>query len=635
MKNTLSARTIILAFFILLVIGMCKSNVYYKLAWGQDKNDKSHVDEENIHIADKHTVTLTDKAKANIGLKIAEADIRTIEKVLQITGNIIPHPAQQANVTPRIGGIVKKVNFNLGDSVNKGDVLIELDSVDLKLAGIDLVEAVNQQKSLKSQLGHLKEVLAKQIKMELQTRQIDYFESFAEQNELMNTFERQKTITVAKTMSALEQLRIDYVQADIEMNLLGNSLERIISLAEKRISAHKELIAKKAEFSKAKKVVSGIKRQFQLLGVSNQTLIKILQDDGSTPILTLLQSDKISKNIKASPDQIDPLEHVLQYITLTEEVSDFVQAESAYKLASIKAEANKLRAITTGLTIDQLDSVIRTGSTILFTDLTNDELINLYEPYLKSSETLEALHTTEESYRNSEIILTKVRQQLRAFGLSETEIDQITKSGQTIELFSVTAPMSGKIIQQGVSIGETVEKNDSLFSILNTSTVLVEGEAYETSLTLLNEKWQTGSNVRIRVPAYPEKVFTGKISQISSVVDPQKRTVHFWTEVVNPEQLLKPGMFADKSLVINEIDDVLSVPLAAILTEGTTSFVFVQSGDSYVKQEVETGIRDDRFVEIKDGLYAGELVVIQGTHQLQRATTGTSEVVDPHAGHSH
>ncbi len=626
---------IILPIFIIMILGMCFTNPFYKLTWAQDESDKNQVDDGNTPIAKKNTVTLTDKAKANIGLKTAEADIRTIEKVIQISGNIIPHPAQHAIVTPRIGGIVKKVNFNLGDSVKKGDVLIQLESLELQLAEINLIEAVHQHKSLNAQLAHQKDVLAKQIKMELQTRQIDYLESITKENQLMKAFTRHKAITIAKTISALEQMRIDYVKADVEMNLLANTLERIESLAAKRIPAHKELIAKKAEFSKAKKVVSGIKRQFQLLDVSNQTLDRILQDDGSTPILTLLNFDNSSINTNKTSDAIDPIEHVLQYITLTEEASEFVDAESAYKLASIKAEASKQRAIATGLTIDQLDSLMNTGSTILFMDLTNDELINKYEPYMTSSETLEALHVTEERYRNTEIILTKVRQQLGVFGLSENEIDQIAKAGQTHSLFSVTAPMSGKIIQQDVSLGKTVEKSDSLYTILDTSTVLVEGEAYETSLALLNEKWQSAGNVRIRVPAYLDTVFTGKISQISAIVDPQKRTVHFWTKVDNPKHLLKPGMFAHKTLVIDEIEDVLSVPLAAVLTEGTTSFVFVESGDSYLRHEVELGIKDDRFVEIRDGLYAGEFVVIQGTHQLQRASTGASDVVDPHAGHSH
>lgn len=632
MKNNLPTNMLILPFFIMMIVGMCITNPFNRYTWGQDESDKNQADKRNNLIADKNTVTLTDKAKANIGLMTAEADIRTIEKVIQITGNIVPHPAQQAIVTPRIGGIVKKINFNLGDSVEKGDVLIQLESLDLQLAEINLIEAYHQHTSLNAQLAHQKDVLAKQIRLEMQSRQIDYLESLSQRDELMKAFARHKAIIIAKTMSALEQMRIGFVKADVEMNLLANTLERIESLAVKKISAHKELIAIKAEFSKATKVLAGIKRQFQLLDVSHQTLDRILKDDGSTPTLTLLNSDNGSIDTKKPSDAIEP---ILQYITLTEEASELVDAESAYKLASIRAEASKQRAIATGLTNDQLDSLIKTGSTILFMELTNDELIDKFEPYMISSETLEALHQTEEKHRDSEIVLTKVRLQLGVLGLSANEIDQIEKSGKTHSLFSVTAPMAGKITQQDVSLGKTVDKSDSLFSILDTSTVLVEGEAYEKNLTLLNEKWQTGDDVRIRVPAYLESIFIGEISQISAVVDPQKRTVHFWTKVDNPNYLLKPGMFAEKTLVIDETEDVLSVPLAAVLTEGATNFVFVESGNSYVRHDVELGIKDDRFVEIRDGLYAGEFVVIQGTHQLQRASSERLDVVDPHAGHTH
>lgn len=635
MKNNILTKVFIFLTFVMIILGLCIIYPFYKLTLAQVQNNNNQFDDGQIPVSKKNSLTLTDKAKANIGLKTAEADIRTIENVIQITGNIIPHPEKQAVVTPRISGIVKKVNFNLGDSVKKGDVLIQLESLDLQLTEINLIEAVNQHKSLTEKLDHQKDVFAKQIKLELQSLLIDYLESTAEQKELRKALDRHKAITIAKTMSALEQMRIDFVMAKVELDLLANTLERIENLTEKRISAHKELIAKKAEFSKAKKVVSGIKRQFQLLDVSNQTLDRMLQDDGSTPIITLLNSDKTAINSQISSDVIQSTEPTLKYITLTEEVSKFVNAESAYKLASIKTDASKQRAIANGMTTDQLDSITKTSFTTLFTDLTNDQLIERYESYMTSSETLEAFHEIEKSHRNSEIILNKLRQQLKVFGLSRTEIDKIEKSKLTNSLVSVTAPMSGKIIQQDVSLGKTVDKNDTLYSIINTSTVLVEGEAYETSLTLLNEKWQTGGDVRIRVPAYHDKVFFGKISQISAVVDPQKRTVHFWTKVDNPKYLLKPGMFADKTLVIDEIEDVLSVPLAAVLTEGTTSYVFVESGDSYIKHEVETGNMDDRFVEIRDGLYAGEFVVIQGTHQLQRASTGVSNLVDPHAGHTH
>ena len=635
---------LLLGIYVVAIGSLFSSNPNFTLVWaeeeqannenGENKQDDAHVhseDDSHVHTAE-NTVTLTDKAKANIGLETAEADLRAIERVVQVTGNIIAHPQRQAIVTPRIGGIVKRIHFNLGDSVKKGDVLLELESVDLQLAEIDLIEAVHQQKSLNSKLAKQKSVFAKQIRLELQTRQIDYLESFAELQEQKTAYEKHRSIAIAKTISTLEQMRVDLVKADVESKLIANTLKRIEMLTEKRISAQKELIAQKAEYMKATNALAGAKRQFQLLDVSKKTFQKILDDDGTTPILMLLNTN--SKPQSKSTQMTDSVD-ALKYVTLIEEATGLVDAETAYKSAAIKVKANKQRALTVGLTETDLETLANTASIISFKDLSADKLIENYAPFMTSSEALEALLQTEEAQRNADIVLAKVQQKLKVFGMTSDEIDKTVEIGKPHSRFYVTAPASGQITKQHVMLGATVEKSNSLYAILDTDVVLVEGEAYEDTLALLHDKWKVDSEVRIRVPAYPGKVFTGKISQISAVVNPEKRTVHFWTEVDNSSHQLRPGMFAEQTLVLEKFDDVLSVPLSAILQDGTTQFVFVESGDTYVKHEVEVGAKDDRYIEIKDGLLAGELVVIQGTHQLMRAAAGTAVVIDPHAGHSH
>ena len=635
---------LLLGIYVVAIGGLFSSNPNFTLVWaeeeqannenGENKQDDAHVhseDDSHVHTAE-NTVTLTDKAKANIGLETAEADLRAIENVVQVTGNIIAHPQRQAIVTPRIGGIVKRIHFNLGDSVKKGDVLLELESLDLQLAEIDLIEAVHQQKSLDAKLAKQKSVFAKQIRLELQTRQIDYLESLAELQEQKTAYEKHRSIAIAKTIFTLEQMRVDLVKADVESKLIANTLKRIEMLTEKRISAQKELIAQKAEYMKATNALAGAKRQFQLLDVSKKTFQKILDDDGTTPILMLLNTN--SKPQSKSTQMTDSVD-ALKYVTLIEEATGLVDAETAYKSAAIKVKANKQRALTVGLTATDLETLANTASIISFKDLSADKLIENYAPFMTSSEALEALLQTEEAQRNADIVLAKVQQKLKVFGMTSDEIDKTVEIGKPHSRFYVTAPASGQITKQHVMLGATVEKSNSLYAILDTDVVLVEGEAYEDTLALLHDKWKVDSEVRIRVPAYPGKVFTGKISQISAVVNPEKRTVHFWTEVDNSSHQLKPGMFAEQTLVLEKFDDVLSVPLSAILQDGTTQFVFVESGDTYVKHEVEVGAKDDRYIEIKDGLLAGELVVIQGTHQLMRAAAGTAVVIDPHAGHSH
>ncbi|MDE0297907.1 MAG: efflux RND transporter periplasmic adaptor subunit [Candidatus Poribacteria bacterium] len=603
--------------------------------------DHSHATGEDSHVRgedashshdEDDSFKLTDKAKANIGLKTAETDVRAIERGVQVTGNVIPHPSGQIHVTPRIGGIVKNIHFSLGDSPNEGDVLLELDSIDLQMAQIDLIEAVAQQKSLVAKLERLTEVFAKQIRRELQTRQIDYLQSLSELEQLGIAVEKRKALAAAKTISVLEQMRFRLVKADVELTLLETTLKRIETLAEKQISARKELVAQQAKYKKGKNEFADVKRQFQILGINEQILEKILLDGGETPILSLLDIGSIgaATTVESTPDAL-----LEKYAMLNAEGMEFVDSKAAYKIAAIKVASNRQRALAAGLSDSLLDNLARTASIVSFNDLSAAELIETYLAFVESSEALEGLLQMEEILRGAVITLTKIRQKLQVWGLTFAEIEKIVQTGQPSPSFYVKAPASGQIVKQHVTLGSTVAKSDVLFSILDTDIVWVEGEAYEDTLALLQQKFQVGSDVRIRVTAYPGTTFTGKISHISDAMNPEKRTVHFWAEVDNSAHQLKPGMFAEQTIVLEKVADVLSVPLNAVLEEGGSRYVFVEHGAAYTKQEVVVGEEDDRFIEIKNGLSPGDHVVVQGQHQLLRASANIPEAHHAHAGHSH
>lgn len=572
----------------------------------------------------ENTVTLTDKAKVNIGLKTDEADIRVIETVVHVHGNVIAHPERQAIVTPRTGGIVKRIHFSIGETAKEGDVLLELESLDLQMAQIELIEAASQQKSLVSKLTRLTAVFAKQIRRELQTRQIDYLQSFSELQQLQTTVKKRKVLAVTEITSALEQMRFRLIKADVERQLLETTLTRTKTLTEKRISAQKELIAKQATYKKAKNELADAKRQFQILGISEQSLEKILRDNGETPILSLLHTDRLDS------------ETVLEtYAVVSAEATRLLDTAAAYELAAIKVAANRQRALAAGLTEKRLETLAETGSITSFNDLSTDALIENYLAFVESSEALKGVLQLEETLRNANITLNKVRQKLQVSGLTRADIDKVIQIGQPSAMFSVKAPASGQITQQHVTIGKTVEKSDILFSILDTDVVSVQGEVHEDALIHIKDKWQIGNTVRISVAVYPETTFTGQISGISDVMEPEERTVHFWTEIENPDHRLKPGMFVEQAIVLEEGTDVLSVPLDAVVEDGSSRFVFVAYGNTYTRHEVVVGIKDDLYIEIKDGLLPGEPVVVQGTHQLMQAMAAPTQVVDAHAGHSH
>jgi multidrug efflux pump subunit AcrA (membrane-fusion protein) len=425
-------------------------------------------------------------------------------------------------------------------------------------------------------------------------------------------------------------MRVRLVKADVELQLLENTLNRIKTLAEKRISAQKDLIAKQAEYRKAKNELADAKRQFQILGIDAQMLEKILRDSGETPILSLLDTDELDSRGEVTSPLLE------KYAVLSQRAIELVDAEAAYELAAIKVAANKQRALAAGLTDTLLETLAETGSIASFDDLSTDALIENYLAFVESSEALEGVLQLEETLRNANITLNKVRQKLQVSGLTLDDIDKITQTGQPSAMFYVTAPAAGQITQQHVTVGTTVEKSDVLFSILDTDIVWVQGEVHEDTLALIQDKWQIGSEVRIHVAAYPETTFTGKISGISDVVEPEEQTVHFWAEIENPDHQLKPGMFAKQTIVLEKGVDVLSVPLNAVLEDGGSWFIFVEYGATYTRHEIVVGTKDDRYIEIRDGVLPGERVVVQGTHQLMSALAAPSEVVDAQQhGHPH
>ena len=625
--------TLLLAVFIAIIGSLVSLNLTHTLTWAEAHihNEQAHTHGEQARHAhsQENTVTLTDKAKVNIGLKTDEADFRVIERVVSVHGNIMAHPERQAIVTPRTGGIVKRIHFSVGERPKKGDVLLELESLDLQMAQIELLEAVSQQKSLVSKLTRLTEVFAKQIQRELQTRQIDYLQSLSELQQLQTTVKKRKALAGTQITSALEQMRFRWVKADVELQLLDSTLKRIKTLAEKRISSQKELIAKQAEYKKAKNEFTDAKRQFQILGISEQTLEKILRDNGETPILSLLDIDRLDSKGEVTSPLLE------RYAVLSEDATSLVDAEVAYELGAIKVAANRQRALAAGLTEPLLETLAETVSITSFDDLSTDALIENYLAFVESSEALEGVLQLEEALRTANITLNKVRQKLQVSGLTLEDINKIIQTGQPSAMFYVTAPASGQITEQHVTVGTTVEKRDLLFSILDTGIVWAQGEVHEDTLALVQDKWQIGSEVRISVAAYPETIYTGKISGISDVVEPEEQTVHFWAEIENPDHQLKPGMFADQTIILDKGVDVLSVPLEAVIEDGGSRFVFVASGATYTRHEIVVGAKDDRYIEIRDGLLPGERVVVQGTHQLMQAMAVPTEVVDTHAGHNH
>lgn len=125
-----------------------------------------------------------------------------------------------------------------------------------------------------------------------------------------------------------------------------------------------------------------------------------------------------------------------------------------------------------------------------------------------------------------------------------------------------------------------------------------------------------GQKARVRVDAFPERVFEAEVFKVSPVVDIATRTAPIELKVPNLDHALKPGMFAHVEIIVAEYDNEVMIPEEAVVSVEGKTFVYVVSGDVAQRQAVRLGIRRPGKVQVVEGLHGGEKMVIAGHQKI-------------------
>nr|PZN69217.1 MAG: efflux transporter periplasmic adaptor subunit [Pseudomonadota bacterium] len=179
----------------------------------------------------------------------------------------------------------------------------------------------------------------------------------------------------------------------------------------------------------------------------------------------------------------------------------------------------------------------------------------------------------------------------------------------------IRAPFAGRVGLRRVSLGALVTPGTVITTLDDTNTIKVDFAVPEMQLGSLAR----GQKVVARTSAYPGRDFSGTVASIDSRVDAATRSVVVRATVPNRDGALKPGMFMTVELTQDE-RPALVIPEEALVPEQARQFVFVAKNGVADKREVTLGRREPGFVEITDGLAAGEAVVIEGTLKLRHGT---------------
>lgn len=180
----------------------------------------------------------------------------------------------------------------------------------------------------------------------------------------------------------------------------------------------------------------------------------------------------------------------------------------------------------------------------------------------------------------------------------------------------IRAPIRGVVSARHIKIGNTIKPNDPTFRVTDLDPLLTYVHVPEKEF----RKLAPGQTAEVVVDALGGDRFTGRISRISPTVDPQTGTFRARVEVPDPQRRLKPGMFARVNIVYERRDNALQVPRAALVDTDGQQSVFIVSGTAAEQRKVATGLTNNGWVEVLQGLQGNEQVVVVGQAGLKTGT---------------
>jgi RND family efflux transporter MFP subunit len=229
-------------------------------------------------------------------------------------------------------------------------------------------------------------------------------------------------------------------------------------------------------------------------------------------------------------------------------------------------------------------------------------------------------------------LLESARQRLSLWDIRADEIAQLEKTEQPVKALKIYSPVSGTVTAKTALQGMRIMPADSLYDIIDLSSVWVLADVYEVNVPFIN----VGQPTEITLAYQPHKVWRGRVSFIYPTLDEKTRTVKVRVELPNPSGVLKPEMYAEVEFK-GSLGKALAIPESAVITTGERSLVFVAKGDGqFEPREVKTGTQVRNFYAIRSGLAAGDMVVtganflLDSESKLKAAIAGDGGVQHRH-----
>ncbi|SMF41006.1 efflux RND transporter periplasmic adaptor subunit [Pseudobacteriovorax antillogorgiicola] len=256
--------------------------------------------------------------------------------------------------------------------------------------------------------------------------------------------------------------------------------------------------------------------------------------------------------------------------------------------------------------IKSTGSFVKRGDPVL--EIYSPKLITAGQEYLVSRRSFEK--NGKDDFKQ---LLAKAQERLELWGIRRWQYESWYRNGKVPRQIVVYSPSTGIVQKHNAKVGGYFKEGQNFFELSDLSEVWVEMDVYEHDSSIV----KLGQEVQLEFSSAPGKPVRGEIDFINPILDSESRTLKVRTTIPNAEGALKPGMIAEASLTVVFDGKPLVVPRTAIIDTGKRKVVWVKlTNKKFEAKIIHTGFESEGYVEVKQGLKAGDQVVMDGNFLL-------------------
>jgi RND family efflux transporter MFP subunit len=250
---------------------------------------------------------------------------------------------------------------------------------------------------------------------------------------------------------------------------------------------------------------------------------------------------------------------------------------------------------------------VRKGQPLL--DIYSPELVTTQQEYLQAIRYRARLAGSdiEEAIKGTEELVQSTKRRLIYWDIPESEIRALEEQGIPQKTMTILSPVDGVVIDKMIWQGQNVMPGMTLYKIADLSTLWILVDIYEYELSWV----EIGQKAEVELAYLPGKSFSGTVTYIYPYLDAETRTAKVRIQVTNtPNFEFKPEMYVTVKLISPVLVDAVGVPDQAIIRSGERNVVVISLGGGYFDpREVKLGVSADGYVQIIEGVHAGEEIV--------------------------